>query len=357
MTSKERVRRTFGYEEADRVPRNYLANAHIDRRLKARLGLEPEDTEGLLRALGVDFRTVGLAYTGPRLHPEEEGRLVDPCYGVRCRWIPNEYGGYMDYCDFPLAGLDTETALRWPMPDPEDFDYRAFGEACRQAGEYYVCYVNMPDVINATGMIMGMEQTLIGLATDDRAVLTYIDRRLETQLENLRRALAAAGGALDCLWTGEDLGTQHAPLISPELFERHIRPRHQPFIDAAREAGAAVMMHSCGSSSWAFEAFIDMGVDVVDTLQPEAADMSPRYLRDRFAPRLAFHGSISTAMLAEATPAQVREICRDTVRTYGRGYALAPTHMLQDNTPVDNALAMYDAGPEGEEPCREKKSS
>jgi len=28
----------------------------------------------------------------------------------------------------------------------------------------------------------------------------------------------------------------------------------------------------------------------------------------------------------------------------GGGYCFAPTHLLQDNTPTENAVAMYDAG-------------
>ena len=53
------------------------------------------------------------------------------------------------------------------------------------------------------------------------------------------------------------------------------------------------MMHTCGSSSWAYEDFIEMGINVVDTLQPEAKDMAPAYLKKRFGDRLAFHGCIS----------------------------------------------------------------
>ena len=59
--------------------------------------------------------------------------------------------------------------------------------------------------------------------------------------------------------------------------------------------GSSVMLHTCGSSSWTYDDYAEMGVAVVDTLQPEAADMSPRYLKDRFGGKLAFHGCISTA--------------------------------------------------------------
>ncbi len=107
------------------------------------------------------------------------------------------------------------------------------------------------------------------------------------------------------------------------------------------------MIHSCGSSSWAFDDFIEMGIDVVDTLQPEAQDMAPPYLKDHYGDRLAFHGCISTAgPVAYGTVADVVACVRDTLAVMmpGGGYALAPTHQLQDNSPTENVVAMYEAG-------------
>jgi uroporphyrinogen-III decarboxylase len=105
------------------------------------------------------------------------------------------------------------------------------------------------------------------------------------------------------------------------------------------------MIHSCGSSSWAFDDFIQMGISVVDTLQPEAKDMAPDYLKSTYGDRLCFHGMISTAgPVAFGTPEDVRRDVRETLRVMmpGAGYACAPTHELQDNSPLENVLALYD---------------
>jgi uroporphyrinogen decarboxylase len=105
------------------------------------------------------------------------------------------------------------------------------------------------------------------------------------------------------------------------------------------------MVHTCGSSSWAYEDFIEMGVTAVDTLQPEAKNMEPAYLKAHFGGRLAFHGCISTAgPVAYGTVDDVIQNCRDTLDTMmpGGGYCFAPTHSLQDNSPTENVLAMYE---------------
>lgn len=348
MTSKERVLTAFARKEPDRVPINYFNNLGIDARLKEHFGLGATDDEGLRQALGVDFRSVGAPYTGPRLHPEVPDRHVDPCWGVRTRWIEHESGGYWDYCDFPLRGATLDEVEAWPMPSPDDYDYAAVATACERWRDYAIVAGNagLPDVINATGMIRTMEQVMVDLITDDPAFLRYVERKSMILLEVTRRTLEAGRGGIDVLWMGEDLGTQRGPLISPKLYRKHIKPWHARFAELGREFGVPVVIHSCGSSSWAFDDFVEIGISVVDTLQPEAKDMAPAYLKQRYGDRLAFHGCISTAgPLAYGTVDDVVADVRQTLAVMmpGGGYALSPTHNIQDNSPTENVVAMYEA--------------
>ena len=347
FTSKERVRMAFSHQQPDRVPINYLCNPGIDARLKRHFGLAVEDDEGLRLALKVDFRSVNPPYTGPELFPQLPERLVD-LWGVHMRYIEHESGGYWDYCDFPLKDADLEAVVNYPMPSPDDFDYQV---AAAEAAHYHAFWVTTGgagtgDIINRTSMFRGMEQVLVDLITDNEACLAFMNRRMKIELEILGRTLEAARGKVDMVWLGEDLGTQKSPMISKRLYRKHLRPRHQQYIDVAKSFGLPVIVHTCGSSSWAYDDFIEMGVDAVDTLQPEAAAMSPAYLKATFGGRLAFHGCISTAgALAYGTEEDVRRDVRDTLAVMmpGGGYALSPTHQIQDNSPVENVLAMYDA--------------
>ena len=350
MTSKERVLTTLSCAAADRVPINYDANPGIDARLKAHFGLKPDDGEGLRRVLGVDFRGVGASYAGPRLHEDIPARSVKvDTWGIHRRWIEHESGGYWDFCDFPLQEADEETIARWPMPDPDKHDYSDVPAQCKRMGEYAVCLHCFGDLINGNGMLRGMEQTLVDLITDEPAGLLLADRRFAIQTEIARRTLEAARGGIDILWLGEDLGTQDRPMVSMEVFRKHIRPRYQILVDLGKAFGVKIMIHTCGSSSWAYEDFIAMGMDAVDTLQPEAKDMSPSHLKKTFGGRLAFHGCISTAgPVTFGTPSDVVRSCRETldIMMPGGGYCFAPTHALQDNSPTENVVAMYDTAKE-----------
>jgi uroporphyrinogen decarboxylase len=326
-----------------------LANPGINNRLLEHFGLKPDQGEKLLQTLGVDFRSIGAPYKGPRMHKAIPGRRVNN-WGIHTRWIEHETGGYWDYCDFPLREADEETVENWPMPSPNDYDYSGVMVKCEEFEQYAIngC-AGFGDIINGNGMLRGMEQTLVDLITDDPAGMLLADRRMDIQIETTRRILEAAKGKVDFIWIGEDLGTQMAPIISMDIFKKHIRPRYQEYCDLARAYDLHIMMHTCGSSSWAYEDFIEMGIHVVDTLQPEAMNMSPEYLKKQFGGRLAFHGCISTAgPVATGTVKETVAYCRHTldIMMPGGGYCFAPTHSLQDNSPTENVIAMYETARE-----------
>ena len=347
-TSKQRVLEAMAHCTPDRVPLDYSANPAIDLRLKQHFGLSPQDDEGLLQALQVDFRSVWAPYTGAPLFAQPEGRTVD-IWGIHRRWVEHDTGGYWDYCDFPLKDAALDVIEAWPLPNPDDFDYNSVREAALRFKDYCVVAGNagVGDIINSTGMIRTMEQVLVDLIEDDEAGLRYIDRKIEVNLEVTRRILEAGKGLIDVFFLGEDLGTQIGPMVSKKLFRKQIRPRLQKFIDLGKAYHLPVMFHSCGSSSWAFDDLIEMGVKVIDTLQPEAANMSPAFLKAHFGDRLAFHGCISTGgAVAYGSVEDVRRTVRETLAVMmpGGGYCLAPSHQLQDNSPTENVLAMYETG-------------
>ncbi|MDR2687248.1 MAG: hypothetical protein LBB75_05805 [Oscillospiraceae bacterium] len=353
MTSRKRVLNAFAHEKTDRVPIDYMANGGIDARLKKYFGVTPGGKLDLADHLRVDFRGMGAPYTGPRLHfgDPERGINAEPMWGQRTRWVKHPSGGYEENVEFPLLGAGEEAVAAYPMPDPDRFDYGkalAWCEEERRGRDraIYAGGAGLGDIINVNGRLRGMEQALVDLYADDPAGRLLTERRLAIELKITERLLERCKGYIDFVWMGEDLGTQRGPMISLELYRREIRPRHKPFVDLAKSYGLPVMMHCCGASSFAFEDFIELGIAAVDTLQPEAAGMSPEAIKKQFGGRLAFHGGVSTAGplafgSAEETVADVLHTL--DVYTPGGGYMFSPAHMIQDNSPTENVVAMYKA--------------
>jgi uroporphyrinogen decarboxylase len=244
-----------------------------------------------------------------------------------------------------------DCAKSWPMPSPDDYDYAPLIPYCESHGDYPIVLggAGVGCVMNRIGQFRGMPDALCDVATEDAAGLYLADRMLEIDFEIARRALEKVGDRVQIFCMGEDLGTQKGPIINPETYRRVLKPRHRRYIDEAKKYGLLVMFHCCGSSSWAYDDLADMGVDIIDTAQPECAGMDPAHLKRRYGAKLSFHGMISTAgVLAFGSPAEVAGEVRRIldIMMPGGGYALGPTHMIQSNSPLENVLAMYESAQE-----------
>jgi uroporphyrinogen decarboxylase len=330
------------------VPINYIANPEIDQGLWQHFGLAAGDREGLFQALGVDFRGVGPGYVGPPM-PDLGPDRHQGLWGTRMKRISHGTGEYWDYCEWLLKDADTVEeidAFPW-HPSPDHFDYSSLPAQIEHNRGYCVWIggAGTPDLLNGSGMVRTMERVLLDLALEEPALMRLFDLRTQFHVEFLARCLEAGQGKIDLVWMGDDFGSQRGPLISMATFRKHIRPRHQQVIDVVKSYGLPILFHSCGSTRRFMPDLIEMGVDVMDTLQPEAAEMDPAELKAEFGDRLAFHGMISTAGAVAAgsvadTVAEVTE--RLETMMPGGGYLLAPTHALQSNSPIENVVAMYD---------------
>jgi len=104
------------------------------------------------------------------------------------------------------------------------------------------------------------------------------------------------------------------------------------------------MMHCHGSVYPLINQLIEMGLSILNPIQPSAKNMNPEKLAQEFGGRIAFHGGIDTQQfLPRATPEEVREKVRYTCEVLGKngGYIMAGSHHIQADVPVENVLAMY----------------
>lgn len=112
------------------------------------------------------------------------------------------------------------------MPSLDDFTVKDLRDQLKAHKDkaIYVGNAGTADIINSTGRVMGMEDTLVNLMTEDEATLTYIRRKVDMELGIMEMALEEAGDLIDFVWLGEDLGTQHTPMISLEMYRRCCAP-------------------------------------------------------------------------------------------------------------------------------------
>lgn len=348
MTSKERVLKTINFKNPDRIPVDYFAMPEIDERLKSFFGVKAK--EEVLERLKIDFRIVEGKYKGKIPPPPSEDINMDE-WGIGRKRISNESGVYNQECYRPLENAETVDEIechQWPRI--EDYDFSDIRKECKRKKEYAICGSGpTADWINRASYLRGYSNFLTDMATGNPVSLKILDKMTEFYYQYDKRLLEEADGGIDILWIGDDYGTQRGPLISKTMWREIIRPHVVRIISLAHRYGVKIMFHSCGSIREFIPDLIEIGVDIIDTLQPEAQGMIPSELKKEFHGKIAFHGMVSTAgVLAYGKPEDVRKEIIERLNTMktGGGYIMAPTHYIQSNTPVENIIEMYETAQE-----------
>jgi uroporphyrinogen decarboxylase len=107
-----------------------------------------------------------------------------------------------------------------------------------------------------------------------------------------------------------------------------------------------VLTHCCGSIEEILPDLIEIGLDVYQSVQPEAANSNPYDLKRKYGDRMTFWGGLgSQSTIPFGTPegirAEVARLCREMGR--GGGYILSGSKHLQPETPTENAAAVVEA--------------
>ena len=166
--------------------------------------------------------------------------------------------------------------------------------------------------------------------------------------ELMAHFLEEAGGNLDIIKIGDDLGTQSSLMISPQMYRRILKPIHADFIQFIKErTRAKVFFHTDGDVFDLIPDFIEIGVDILNPIQTSAGKMSNLLeLKQRFGQNLTFCGAVDTHYtLPTGTPEEVRAEVKRVIEILGPGggYMLAPVHTIMTEVPPENILAMVDA--------------
>ncbi|MHB8991373.1 MAG: uroporphyrinogen decarboxylase family protein, partial [Chloroflexota bacterium] len=195
--------------------------------------------------------------------------------------------------------------------------------------------------------LRGFQDWYMDMAADQRLLGALMDAIVETTIAMARPILREVGDMVDIVFTGDDLGTQGGPQMSPEAYRKVIKPRHARFFRQVREIcpHATIALHSCGSVYALLPDLIDVGIQLLHPIQVSARDMEPARLKAEFGDRLSFWGGIdSQRVLPNGTPEEVRAEVRRRLAEMGRGggYMVGAVHNIQPDVPIENVVAMFD---------------
>jgi uroporphyrinogen decarboxylase len=167
-----------------------------------------------------------------------------------------------------------------------------------------------------------------------------LDRILEMQLALVGKLCELP---VDGIFLGDDWGDQRGVILGPDRWRRLIKPRTKKLYERVHSAGKPVFTHCCGNAFDIIPDMIDMGLDGLESLQPEAMDVYE--IKRRYGRNLRLWGGLGTQQLLPfGSPEEVRREIRRLAREMGKGggYILAPAKPLMEDVPVANAVAVIE---------------
>lgn len=159
-------------------------------------------------------------------------------------------------------------------------------------------------------------------------------------------ACAAARAGVDVLMTGDDVANQRDMMFSIEQWRHFMKPRWARVFAAARSIKPDIQIwyHSDGNIERIIPELIEIGVTILNPIQPECMD--PANIHRGYGERITLDGVIGTqTVMPFGAPEDVRKTVKDAIELLGAdgGLILAPTHVLEPEVPLANIRAFVAA--------------
>jgi uroporphyrinogen-III decarboxylase len=350
IAPRERVATAFSHEQPDRCPMQVSFTPEFAARLREDLNLQtggrhnphgggnPYDLE---QAVGCDVLITSVGWANSYY---QEARDYTDEWGIGWHLSPYDTrfgrGFYTEISGHPLS--DEASILSYRPPDPE----RAvlYDAARRTVAEFgrthWICGAAVTTIFETAWALRGLERLLEDLLVAPEVADAVLDIPFRYHLAAARN-LTSLG--IDMLWLGDDIGGQTGMIMSPATWRRYLKPRLAALISEVKAVNPRLVVayHSDGKIDAVIPELVDIGVDVLNPVQPLCMD--PAGLKKKYGRDLCFWGSIDEQRtLPFGTAADVRNEVMERLRTIGRGggLLLGPTHHVQLDTPMENFWSM-----------------
>jgi uroporphyrinogen decarboxylase len=348
LTSRERCMRSILHEEPDRIP--LILNIRPEPYSLLEKALAASDYAHVNKILGIDVVSTGIGLKGgylPRGVELKEGpyssaytigekngfEIRRDMWGVESLWSPDHTYTYT-YYRHPLQHIRLED-YEWPETDESTFHDAQ--RICR-TNEDYCIFGGVSHLWEMAWQLTGFTEIMRMFYTEPDKANAIIGNLDKTRLEQAR-LLCEAGADVIC--DGDDVGMQRGMMMSLQVWRRFLKPRYAELARLCHERGTFFFFHSDGWIEPIIPDLIEIGVDILNPIQPECMD--PVKLKELYGDELCFEGTVGVqSTLPFGTPDDVAEEVKERISSLGpTGLILGPTHAMQPDVSVDNILALY----------------
>ena len=283
------------------------------------------------------IESVSAVNTDPRT-PIDEIRYMDGYGGI---WRTDRRPWHLE-----KPALDKPSFDGYNFPEPEHFYRPEWKEQAYQTIEQKRDSFIMGNLgwglFERTWIMRGFENSLLDVNQNPDFFEESLERLMNLYLQLVDYTCELP---IDGVLFGDDWGHQQGVILGPKRWRKLLKPRWAKIYERVHSHGKIVMHHSCGSVAEIMPDIIEIGMDVLESVQPEAAGMNPYELKKKWGDKITFWGCLgSQSIIPFGTPeelkAEVRRLRSEMI--VGGGYILAPAKPLQIETPIENAVALVE---------------
>jgi uroporphyrinogen decarboxylase len=358
MNSKERVKTAMKRERLpDRVPVQFDLSRSLIEKFATQYGMAAHFTTSyyedvtyrisasdLRVAMGSDCVVVGASLPrGYQHHIDSSGCIINE-FGMKMRQGPI----YMEVIEHPMAGV-TEAGQVEDFEFPDPIADGRYDDALRNIEKYKVSHFIIGDMeltmFDMMAQLVGLEKLLLDMAMGESYVEPLVEKTKQFALA-VGKKLVALG--VDGIWAGDDFGSQNGMLISPNMWRRYFKERYREVYSELRAVNPDVMImqHSDGAVAPILNDWTQVGLEVFNPVQPNVPGHAPDELKAKFGSNLSFWGAIDQQnLLPFGSPAEIEADIKAKIQVLGKGggYMVAPAHIIQAETPMENVEAFINA--------------
>lgn len=327
MTPREIVKAAFRFEPTDEIPYWVSMDGGVAHRVGEHYGTP-------------DWR---------------QGRIKDYVWGGHFGFAdkPMENGLFMDAFGVLIQPGNILHIVRAPLDKPSLSGYRWPDVSSLALWDDLAAEIAAhPDLFHIRGLgfglferawlMRGFENFLMDLHEHPDFVEELLDGIMEIHLQTID--LVAKKLKVDAYFGGDDFCDQRGVIMGPQLWRKFFKPRQARIVERCHQVGLPLVLHSCGNLLPLVDDLMEIGLDGLESLQPEAMDL--RELRRRTEGRMMLMGGVGVQHLMpfgkpDEITREVRRLMQDM--TQRGGYVLAPAKPLQADTPTANAVALVEA--------------
>ena len=344
MTRKERLLAALKREPVDRVPMfDFLFQRPMYEALIGRTPGGYNGRDAVDCALALEHDGVWLPFGGfSGFQPTQldENTYIDE-WGTT--YQTNESSWPIDApIDYPVKSREDLAAYEPPDPTLPGRDSQIV-EAVGMDPDDLALLGGVLGPFTAAWMMMGYERICFALY-DDPSLITECCRIANAYNKEAARRSVEAG----CvgMWLSDDLGDSHSGFMSNDHFKALLLPHIAELAEYIDGLGVPVLLHSCGCITQYLDDLAQTKIASVHPLQ-RTAGMELETVKEQYGDRFCIIGNIdSSRTLPFGSPGDVEAEARQAIEIAapGGGYVLASDHSLHDGIPVENILALRDAG-------------